>query len=40
MSYQDKNTIEMLMLPIRSIYVDYYQFVAHASKYILGHEYE
>ena len=30
----------MLMLPVRSIYIDYCQFVVHDSKHILGHEYE
>ena len=30
----------MLMLPVRSIYIDYFQFVVHDSKHILGHEYE
>jgi len=28
------------MLSVRSIYVDYYQFVAYNSKYILGYEYK
>jgi len=40
MSYQDKVTDKMLMLSVRSIYVDYYQFVAYNSKYILGYEYK
>ena len=40
MSYQNKNTDEMLILPIRSIYVDYHQFVVYDSKHILGHKYK
>ena len=39
-SYQDKNTNKMLMLPMKFIYVGYHQFVEYDSKHILGHEYE
>jgi len=30
----------MLILFVRFIYVDYYQFVAHDSKHIVSHEHE
>ena len=40
MSYQNKNTDEMLMLSVRCIYISYYQFLGHDSKYILDYEYE
>ena len=40
MSYQNKDTNEMLMLPVKSIYVGYHQFVGHDSKHILGYEYK
>ena len=40
MSYQDKKTDEILMLPVKSIYVGYRRFVGHNSKHILGHEYK
>ena len=40
MFYQDKNTNKMLILLVKSIYVDYHQFVAYNSKYILGYEYK
>jgi len=40
MFYQDKKTDEMLILPVKSIYVGYHWFVGHNSKHILDHEYE
>ena len=40
MSYQNKDTDEILMFPVKSIYVGYRRFVEHDNKHILGHEYE
>lgn len=40
MSNQNKNTYRILMLPVKSIYVNYHQSMEHDSKHILDHEYE
>jgi len=39
MSYQNKNTDEMLILSMKSIYIGYCRFVEYDSKYILDYEY-